>query len=230
MNLLDKTKRNTLFLITTVLLSSWIIGYLFLEYQFKTSVDEQYKERYGSIKKHFQINVEHEKDKMEMELEKLVSIDGLSKALFERDYNQINSIISPYYINLKKVHTDISILTFRMTDGTTLYRAHKPEFHGDKLNNKRKLIVDTNILQKSFSGFEVGKLDMTYRITQPIFYKGECVGNVEVGLDPRHFIDNLSVVFNIEIGVAIDKTLLSIMLDSDTVPIKNDYLLLKKYF
>ncbi len=227
MILLDKTKRNTLFLITIVLSMSLIIAYFFLEYQFKISVNEQYKERYESVKKLFQINIEHEQQKLKLELEKVTLIQGIAQAVAEKNHDNLDKLFTSYYKKFKFNHKDVKIFTFRSNDGETLYRAHKPEFYGDYISKQRKLIIDTNRYQKSLSGFEVGKFGMTYRITQPIFYNNRYVGNVEVGLDPMHFMKNLHKVFDLEVGVAINKALLPIMLDPKMIPIKPNFVLLE---
>ncbi len=227
MILLDKTKRNTLLLITVVLSISLIIAYLFLEYQFNISVNEQYKERYESVRKLFGINVEHERQKLQLELEKLTLVEDISEALYQKDREQLAVLIAPYFETLKRTHQDIKIFTFRTSDGVTLYRAHKPTFHGDTINEQRKLLIDTSRMKKSLNGFEVGKFGMTYRITQPFFYKGIYVGNVEIGLDPMHFMKNLHKVFDLEVGVAINKALLQIMLHPNMIPITTNYVLLE---
>ena len=227
MNLPAKTKRNTLIWVTVVLLVSWVVGYMFLEHQFNLVVEDRFEELYKSTDELFEINVEHERQKFSLELEKIVSLYGLSEAVATKNHEGLNAIISPYYTELKKVYPDVKILTFRSLDDITLLRAHKPKFYGDELNKKRKLIVDTGKLQRSLYGFEVGKLEMTYRVTQPIFYDNNYVGSVEIGLAPIHFIKDINTVFTMEIGLAIDKSLLNIMLDSTDIYIDNRYLFLK---
>lgn len=236
MNLAEKAKQKTLLLAVFVLLISWISGYLFLDYQFKVSVNDRFESMHNSTETLFYINNVHEQQNFALQLEKIISLSGVAKAVANTDHEQLHLIISKYYINLKNLFPDIKILTFRSADGTSLYRAHKPEFYGDKLNKKRKLIVDTNRMKKSLHGFEVGKLDMTFRVTQPIFHENKYVGNVEIGLNPIHFIKDLKTVFDMEMGVAIDNSLLSIMLDSENINIDNNYIYLngskklKSYF
>ena len=195
MNIPKQTKRNTFFLTTLVLVISWGIGYLFLNYQFKESINDRFKNLHESTMKLFSVNNEHEKEYFSLQLENIVSLDGISEAVENNSTTELDNILSDYYVKLKKTIPDLKILTFRGVDNRTLYRAHKPSFYGDKLNKKRKLILDTSLLQKSLHGFEVGKLEMTYRITQAIFSHGKYVGNVEIGLDPTHFIKDLNQVF-----------------------------------
>ncbi|WP_415398161.1 EAL domain-containing protein [Sulfurimonas sp. CS5] len=219
-----------------VLLISWIVGYVFLDYQFEKSTNDQINNITKSTEKLFNSKLKEEDKILKLRLNSVVSADGLSEAIANADYEKINSIVTPYYNHLKSINPDIKILTFRSKDGITLYRAHKPDFRGDVVNKKRKLIIDTNTMQRSFSGFEVGKLEMTYRTTEAIFYKNRYVGNVELGVSPKLFIKDFKTVFKIDIGIAIDKSLTDIMLEQDKVSIDDKYTLikgskiLKKYF
>ena len=223
-----RTKKYTLILTISVLIISWTLGYFFLEQQFKVSTKNQIQKIYNSVDELFNLHINHETKKFGLELEKIVSLNGISEALATNDHDRLHTIISVYYKNFKKVYNDIKILTFRSKDGITIYRAHRPDFYGDSLNIKRKLIVDTNRLQQSLHGFEVGKLEMTYRITQPIFHNDIYIGNVEIGLDPVHFINDLNGVFSLEMGLIINSSLLDIMINRDALLINKDYALISQ--
>lgn len=227
MNIPEQTKRNTLILTALVVIASWTIGYFFLNYQFKLSVNDRFESLYESTNELFKINTLHEQQNFTLQLEKIIALDGVSLAVSNNDTSKLDAIISPFYRDLKKTNPDIKILTFRSVDNITLYRAHKPLFYGDKLSKKRKLIIDTTSLKHSLTGFELGKLDMTFRITHPIFYEEKYVGNVEIGLDPIHFIKDLKNVFQIEMGVAIDNSLIKIMLRTNKVRINENYSFLR---
>ncbi len=218
-------KRNTLLIISFLVLVSWGVGYKFLEYQQRNSVNEQFKGISESTHKLFMLNLEEERKISEYKLTKIISKDGLSKAISDKNYKAIDSIVKPLYERLRLVGRSIDILTFRSPEGITLYRAHKREFFGDTLNKKRKLIIDTNTFQRSFSGFEVGKLKVTYRITKPIFYKNKYVGNVELGISPAKFIKELNSIFKVEMGIAIDKSLVGVMLEKVVKPEDHKYIL-----
>ncbi|MDO9266781.1 MAG: cache domain-containing protein, partial [Sulfurimonas sp.] len=224
MNVPGQTRRNTLILTFIVLLLSWGVVYLFLEYQLKNSINEQFQRVVGSAQKFFDINLKHDKAELDVKLDEIVMAEGLAKAIANRDYEQIKSIVSPLYSQLKSTHNAVDILTFRSPDGITLFRAHKPNYFGDMLNKKRTLMVDTNTLHRSFSGFEAGNLEMTYRITKPIFYNDIYVGNVELGVSPEGFLKNLNSIFKTDLGVSIDKSLFDIMLEKKAIPINEKYL------
>lgn len=231
-----KTKQKTLILSTSVLLISWVVGYLFLNYQFTNTIDEELDKIAQSTKKLFKTRLDAQSMILTIKLDEILKTEGLNKAVAQKDYRGLDEIVAPAYEQLKNLNRDITILTFRSADGVTIYRAHKREFRGDELNKKRTLIVDTNSMQRPFSGFEVGKLDMTYRVTQAIFYQNSYVGSVELGISPKHFLKDLNVLFDIEVGMAIKKTIADLIIEDDKVTIDKDYTLvrgsknLKNYF
>lgn len=236
MNTPNMTKRNTLILTLFILLLSSLILYLFLNYQLKKSINNEFERIAESTQRLFEINIKDEKIDLDIRLDELLMIEGLSRAISENDYKAIDSIVSPYYEKLKQSKKAVNILTFRSEDGITLYRAHKPDFFGDKVSPKRKLIADTNFFKRSFNGFEVGKFEMTYRITRPIFYNEKYVGNIELGISPAYFLHELNSVFKTELGIAIDKKLLDVISRKEIVAIDDEHVLidniqnLKKYF
>lgn len=227
MNIPNTIIRNTLTLTLVVLIFSWVVLYLYLKNQFNESVQEEFQRVSNSTESLFYLNIESNKKSIDAKLDKIVMTDNLSKAISKKNYKQIKSIVTPLYDELKTFNSLVHILTFRSPEGITLFRAHKPEFYGDTLNKNRTLIQDTNTLQRSFSGFEVGKLEMTYRITKPIFYNKKYVGSVEVGIDPSIFLKDLNIVFNTNIGIAIDKSLSEIMLKKNGISIDKNYVLVK---
>jgi|GEM_PF-1136959 len=236
MNLPSQTKRNTLGLAVVILLISWVGVYLFLDQQLKKSIHNEFQRIASGTENLFNINIENSKAELDFKLDRIVAAEGLAKAVANKDYEQINIIVTPYYKQLKATVKAVNILTFRSVEGVTLFRAHKPEYFGDMLNEKRSLITDTNFLQRSLSGFEVGNLEMTYRITKPIFYDNVYVGNVELGINPANFLQDLSSIFKTDIGIAVDKSQLDALLDKNATRINDKLLLirgsqnLKEYF
>ncbi|MFA6138261.1 MAG: EAL domain-containing protein [Sulfurimonas sp.] len=225
MSIEKQTKRNTLILTSLVLVACGVVIYLFLKVQLKNSVNEQFEALSKSTESLYNLNLENQTKKFDTELDTIISADGLSEAVAKGDYEQLKSIVTPYYKHIKETNSGVEILTFRSSDGITLFRAHKPELYGDKINEKRKLITDTDRLQTSLNGFEVGKFEMTYRITRPFFYNNKYVGNVELGIKPTSFIKDLTKILNIDMGIAIEKSLLNIMLHPTAISINNKYVL-----
>ena len=222
----EQTKSRTLILIFTVLFVSLFMGYFFLKFQIKSLINDTIESQYASVQQIFFMNMKNEKLVFDLELQKLAALPGLLKAVSEQNFQEIDRIVGEDYARLKLAYPYCDILTFRSNQGITLYRAHKPEMYGDKLSEERKLIRDTDTFQKSFSGFELGKLALSYRITKPLFYENNYVGNIEVGLDPIHFISTLKTLFKLETGLMLKSSSLSVMLNPSVVNRDDEYSLM----
>ena len=81
MNIPEQTKQKTLLLSIMVLLISWVVGYVFLDYQFKNSIDDQLKNITESTEKLFEIKLKEEDKILKFRLNRIVSADGLSEAI-----------------------------------------------------------------------------------------------------------------------------------------------------
>lgn len=217
MDLPGRIKRNTL-VVTLSLLFLWLVGvFAFLHWQFQKSLDLEFQRVASGTKNLFFANIQASQEELSFKLGNIVAADGLAEAVARKDYEALKRIVAPYYKRLKEVQKEADILTFRSSENITLFRAHEEEYYGDALNKKRTLIVDTGMLRRPLSGFEVGNLGITYRLTQPIFYKDVYVGNVELGIDPKAFLEELSSVFKIDVGVALQKSQLENLLDQQAV-------------
>lgn len=236
MNIVSKTRSIMLILTFFVLIVTMGLSYLFLKYKFDENLNKRFNETSQYSKEFFTTELQNEKEKLSLELRCILSLDGLSAAVASKNHDALNIIVSPYYAKLKQKYKDAFILTFRSKKNISLYRAHKPVFYGDTLNEKRKLIRDTGRLQASLSGFEVGKFALTYRVTEPIFYKHRYVGNVELGLNIAHFSRELHFVMKIQTATAIKKSFLNVMLHPKVISINKNYAflsgskLLKEYY
>lgn len=227
MNIPNKIIRNTLLLTLVLLVLSWVLVYQFLNGQFHNSIEKQFQRISNSTENLFYLTLESNKKIIDVKLTKILMVNNLAKAISNKDYKQIKSIVSPLYSELTMFNNSVNILTFRSPDGITLFRAHKPDYYGDILHKSRTLVVDTNRLQRSFSGFEIGKFEMTYRITKPIFYDNKYVGNVEIGISPTNLLKDLNIVFDTDMGIAIDKSLLDVMLNKTMTCVNQNYVLIK---
>lgn len=236
MTLPVKIKRSTLALVLIMMSISSVGLYFFFDYQFKISREQELKKTIQNIRILFDSELESKQKKVSFQLDQMLEITDLKKAIAQKSYKNISSIITPYYKELKASEKEVVILTFRSADGMALFRAHKPNFFGDELEKERKIIIDTNEQKKSFSGFEVGKLELSYRVTKPIFYNNVYVGSVELGITPAFIQEEFSYLLKTDIGVAVDNSFSSVMLDKHTVKVGDKHFLisrsskLKEYF
>ncbi len=128
----------------------------------------------------------------------VINIPSVKIAFNNKNRKKLLNTVKPLYQRIIALSPHIKIMTFRLADGSTFLRVHKPDMFGDKLNKKRKIIIDTNHLKKQQTGFEVGKLKMTYRVVTPIFYKNRYLGLIEIGMEPEYLINKLKDLFKIK--------------------------------
>lgn len=220
-------KKSIFLAITISFLGLLTFIYYLFEIEFKNLKEEELKQKIAKVHRIFDQRVEQRRQDLGCYLQEILQNKELLEALKYAQREKIDLIVSPYYKTLSRVDTSIKILTFRTKDGITLYRAHEKEFFGDMLSKKRTIILDTDERKNSLSGFEVGKLSVTYRVTYPIFYKNEYIGNVELGADPTLMLQDLSSVLDADIGVAAQNRFLEVMQDRDVLYIGNKLFMLQ---
>jgi signal transduction histidine kinase len=155
----------------------------------------------------------------------MLEVSGVAEAFSKQDRNQLYSLVIEQYRRMTTQNKHIKIVTFRLSDGSTFLRVHKPKMFGDKLNKKRKIILDTIATKKRQYGFEVGKLKMTYRVVTPIFYKQKFIGVVEVGVEPENITQNFNKLFKINTALLIKKEDKDISLNKSKMKKIGKYLL-----
>ncbi|MDD2652167.1 MAG: EAL domain-containing protein [Sulfurimonas sp.] len=201
-------------------------SYLF-DREFENLKEEELIQKVAKVHRVFDQRVEQKRQDLNYYLQEILQNKELLDALKYEQREKIDTIVSPYYNVISRVDASIKLLTFRTKEGITLYRAHEKEFYGDSLDKKRTIILDTDKQQRSFSGFEVGKLFISYRVTRPIFCKNEYIGNVEIGADPTLMLKDLSAVLDADIGVAAQNRFLEVMNGPNTLYIGDKLFMLQ---
>ncbi|MDD2895920.1 MAG: response regulator [Aliarcobacter sp.] len=154
----------------------------------------------------------------------LLDSKNVKKSFNDRNREELYSIIKNDFDLMVQQNPYLKIMTFRLTDGSTFLRVHKPEMYGDKLESNRKIIFDTIETQKVQYGFEVGKLSMTFRVVIPIFYNNNFIGVVELGVEPEYIINEIHEIFNIKAALFI-KDNKEIFLDKTNLKQKANWVL-----
>ncbi|MDF1614248.1 diguanylate cyclase [Desulfurivibrio dismutans] len=77
----------------------------------------------------------------------------------------------------------INVYHFHLSDHTTLYRGHRPEVHGDSLEAQRTMPGLVHQRQQRLTGLEQGVHYLAYRHLEPVFFNGEYIGAIELGVN-----------------------------------------------
>lgn len=117
--------------------------------------------------------------------------------------------LTPSWSQLVKTH-DIRQLHFHLSPGSLSFlRVHKPEKYGDRMDDLRYTVVDTNAEQIPRSGFETGRVYSGIRAIIPVFHDNEHIGALEVGTS----FSNIMHIF--EEGLGNDQV--AVLLNADHV-------------
>ncbi len=106
---------------------------------------------------------------------------------------------------------DVRQLHFHLGPGDLSFlRVHKPEKFGDRMDDLRFIIVDTNTEQTARSGFETGKIYSALRSVAPVFawdqtrQKRVYVGALEVGTSYKKILETIDQNTNIELNILLN--------------------------
>ncbi|OKY76101.1 MAG: hypothetical protein BM485_02300 [Desulfobulbaceae bacterium DB1] len=104
------------------------------------------------------------------------------QAFAARDKEKLYALTLPLYLSLKKSYPDIHIMHFHEPNGRSLLRMHQPKLFGDDLRQLRPAVQQVNQTHKPLTGYEIGIHGCFYRIIHPVFYNGEHIGVIELGV------------------------------------------------
>jgi len=165
------------------------------------------------ILEHYNSVLDELKQNMSLSTDFIISSKHVKQAFLNKDRELLYSLVKKTYKNIKKYNSYLKIVTFRLNDGSTFLRIHKPDMYGDKLNKKRTIILDTISTSKRKYGFEVGKLKMTYRVVTPIIYNNKQLGVIEVGVEPEYITQRINNLYNLKTALLIKKCSKDVFLD-----------------
>ena len=116
------------------------------------------------IHKTYQLFLEELKKDIFIKTKWLLDSKNITKSFNDKNREELYSLIKNNFDLMVRQNPYLKIMTFRLNDGATFLRVHKPEMYSDELEKERKIIFDTIETKKIQYGFEVGKLSMSFRI------------------------------------------------------------------
>lgn len=210
-------KRNLLILIVILLTIFSIITFYYEEEALTIEINKKHQALEENVQKTFDVLLDDLKINIQIRMNSLLTSDDniITKKFALRDRKGLYQALESRYKMIKLSNKHLKIMTFRLPDGSTFLRVHKPSMYGDKLNKKRKIIIDTNQLQEKHFGFEVGKLKMTYRVVLPIFHDKKYIGLVEIGIEPEYATDKINRIYQLKNALLIKKDMKSVNISQE---------------
>jgi len=151
----------------------------------------------------------------------------IKEALFKHNRLKLQELVKPSFKLLQKDNPYLKIMTFRLDDGTALLRLHRPDMYGDTLHEGRKIVIETNRDHTFHSGFEVGKLKMTYRLLTPVFLQDTYIGSLEIGVEPEFIIESLKKISHFEYALLVQSEYTQAAQDLKVLGETKEYYMLK---
>jgi PAS domain S-box-containing protein len=109
----------------------------------------------------------------------------------------------PFHDAYKAENLFYANLHFHLPSGHSFLRMHKPEEFDDDLSVIRPMIMQVHQTQNPLSGYEIGKHGLFYRVVRPMFFKGEYIGAVELGIMAEEVVDRIENALKVKIARVI---------------------------
>ncbi|WP_200762423.1 EAL domain-containing protein [Nitrosophilus alvini] len=169
-------------------------------------LDDAIKEKQALIEKIFKKREDLAFNIYSNRIKNLLSFEKVQEIIKTGNRSQLEEHIGKRFKMLQKENPYIVSLQIIRPDGTSFYRAHKPDKYDDSLLGIRTIIEEVNRSKKCKSGFEGGKYVLSYRVACPIILDGIHYGVVELGLDPNFFVEPMrDIVGDIKTAIALKK-------------------------
>lgn len=223
----DITYKNKMLLsVFIILLLNSAVLFFYQSSKFKDNLESKISYMQNIIEEDFNEKILDTQKEYSVKMDIILNIPGVKEAFASQDREKLYSLIYAKYTNFKDLDPFLKIMTFRLPDGSTFLRVHKPEMYGDALNKKRKIIIDTNEKKKRLFGFEIGKLKMSYRIVTPIFHDNKYIGLVETGVLTEKFTKNISSLFHLSHALMVKTEDTQVLLDQKKYTTQNQFTLI----
>lgn len=220
--------KNRFFITIVVILMS--AGVIISYFQYQTILAEEKNIvalQHDNIHRSYDFLLKKLEDDLLTQAKVLLQSKELRKSLYKQDQKRVHELSNTTYELLQSNNPFLKIMTFRLHDGAAFLRLHKTQMHGDALHSTREIIHQTNRDHIARAGFEVGKLDMVYRVILPIFYKEEYIGSLEIGVQPDYLMQALKKVGYVQYGLLVKDLDKSAALDKISYHRVDDYFLVK---
>lgn len=132
-------------------------------------------------KQYLKRRITHHLQDIETILEVILSNDDVVRNFAERHRENLKKLLKKTYNNLNEDYK-VSQIHFHIPFSKSFLRLHLPNKHSDDLSSYREIVVLCHKNKKVYRGFEIGKGGMTFRVIEPVFYNGNFIGSLEVGL------------------------------------------------
>ena len=113
------------------------------------------------------------------------------KAFADQDREALFKLSEPFLDILKKENPYFTSLGWILPDNQTFLKVHRPNAKTENISEIRLDVSAVNRERVQHSGFTLGRDTPQFRLVQPVFYQGEYIGAVQMGIDSRFITEIL---------------------------------------
>lgn len=101
---------------------------------------------------------------------------------------------------------EVKQFQFILPPSTSFLRLHQLDNYGDDLSAFRFTVLEANATQAPVSGIEIGRGGLGVRGEVPVFYQGNYIGVVDVGLDiGPAYLEKIKKQYGVEVQLLLEK-------------------------
>ncbi|NDY96521.1 diguanylate cyclase domain-containing protein [Wenzhouxiangella limi] len=117
---------------------------------------------------------------LDASISQIVLNSDLISDFARRDRDALATKALKAFESLKR--SDIDVYHFHLPNNRTFFRAHRPERYNDDLTEIRPMVSEINRTRAMIAGWEDGRHGFALRHLEPVFYRSEYIGAIEVGM------------------------------------------------
>ena len=124
-------------------------------------------------------------------------------AFARRDRDSLLQLSEPLLDVLRKENPYFASLGWILPDNRVFLRVHDPDYVSGDVGEMRPDVAAANATRQQQSGFTTSRQGPQYRVAEPVYYLGEYLGVLQMGIDARVLIDSLQEKLRLPAGFAI---------------------------
>ena len=124
-------------------------------------------------------------------------------AFARRNRDSLLQLSEPLLDVLRKENPYFASLGWILPDNRVFLRVHDPDYVSGDVGEMRPDVAAANATRQQQSGFTTSRQGPQYRVAEPVYYQGEYLGVLQMGIDARVLIDSLQEKLRLPAGFAI---------------------------
>lgn len=129
--------------------------------------------------------------------------EQIIKAFAERDRDKLLQLSQPLYKVLKEENSYFSSLGWILPNNQVFLRVHNPQDELQNVGEMRQDVAAVNLEKIQYSGFTTGGSGPQFRVVQPVFYQGQYLGALQMGVDARLILETLRQRLDLPVGFSV---------------------------